>query len=151
MKTAPQIVLSADEQRSLQCVVAHMIPASAEYGVPGADDDAIFSDIVTSLDRETASVQQALTLLDQVAGCAFHAAPRERQASLLQNFRQENPGLAAALVAVTTRCYYRDDRVMRSLGMEPRPPYPKGFDVQQGDWSLLEPVRARGKIYREVP
>jgi hypothetical protein len=40
---------------------------------------------------------------------------------------------------------------MRSLGMEPRPPWPKGFDVPQGDWFLLEPVCARGKIYRDVP
>ncbi|MGH7054344.1 MAG: hypothetical protein ACREFK_16060 [Stellaceae bacterium] len=31
---------------------------------------------------------------------------------------------------------------MRSLGMEPRPPYPKGFEVESGDWSLLDPVRA---------
>ena len=45
---------------------------------------------------------------------------------------------------------YRDDRVLRSLGMEPRPPFPKGFEVEQGDWSLLEPVKRRGKLYREV-
>ena len=39
---------------------------------------------------------------------------------------------------------------MASIGMEPRAPFPNGFDVQQGDWSLLDPVRARGKIYRDV-
>src|SRR6516162_1999713 len=42
------------------------------------------------------------------------------------------------------------DRVMRSLGLEPRPPYPKGFEVEQGDWSLLDPVRARPKLYRDA-
>ena len=41
--------------------------------------------------------------------------------------------------------------IQRSLGMEPRPPFRKGFEVEQGEWSLLEPVRARGRIYREVP
>jgi hypothetical protein len=35
--------------------------------------------------------------------------------------------------------------------MEARPPYPKGYQVVQGDLSLLEPVRARGKIYRDAP
>jgi hypothetical protein len=39
---------------------------------------------------------------------------------------------------------------MRSLGMEPRPPYPKGFAVEQGDWSLLDPVRARPTLYRDA-
>ncbi len=48
------------------------------------------------------------------------------------------------------RCSYRDERVMRSLGMEPQPPFPKGFDLPQGDWSLLDPVRARGRIYRDA-
>ena len=45
----------------------------------------------------------------------------------------------AALVRVVLLCYYRDDRVMRSLGQEPRPPFPKGHVVEQGDWSLLDP------------
>lgn len=150
MQTTPH-TLSASEQASLRCVVAHMIPASIEYGVPGADDDRIFADIVASLDREAEAVRQTLALLNQMADGAFHTLPRDRQASALQKLRQENSGLTAALVAATTRCYYRDDRVMRSLGMDVRPPFPKGFDVPQGDWSLLEPVRARGKIYRDTP
>jgi hypothetical protein len=41
--------------------------------------------------------------------------------------------------------------VMRSIGMEARPPFPKGHELEQGDWSLLEPVRARGRIWRRVP
>ena len=58
--------------------------------------------------------------------------------------------MAAILELVIAQCYYRDDRVMRAIGMEPRAPFPKGYDVEQGDWSLLDPVRARGKIYRDV-
>jgi len=54
------------------------------------------------------------------------------------------------LERIVLQCYYRDDRVMRSLGLEVRPPFPKGFEVEQGDWSLLDLVRARPKLYREV-
>jgi hypothetical protein len=39
---------------------------------------------------------------------------------------------------------------MQSLGLEPRPPFPKGHVVEQGDWSLLDPVRARPPMYRGV-
>ena len=39
---------------------------------------------------------------------------------------------------------------MQGLGMEPRAPFPDGFEVETGDWSLLEPIKVRGKIYREI-
>ena len=47
------------------------------------------------------------------------------------------------LVRVVLQCYYRDDRVLRSLGLELRAPFPKGYMLEQGDWSLLDPVKAR--------
>jgi hypothetical protein len=40
---------------------------------------------------------------------------------------------------------------MRSLGMEARAPFPKGFEVPAGDYDLLDPVRARGPIWRDAP
>jgi len=40
--------------------------------------------------------------------------------------------------------------VAGSLGQEPRPPFPKGHVVEQGDWSLLDPVKARKPFYRRV-
>lgn len=147
--------LSVEERRALRCLVALMIPASEAYGVPGADDEAIFADIVRSLGRDADAVRQALRQLDERSrgasdGLPFADLPAEERAAIAQRLRDEQPARAAVLVAVTVRCYYRDDRVMRSLGMEPRPPFPGGFEVEQGDWSLLEPVRSRGRIYRDV-
>ncbi len=55
-----------------------------------------------------------------------------------------------ALNRVVLLCYYRDDRVMRSLGQEPRSPFPKRHVVEQGDWSLLDPVRERAPMWRRV-
>jgi hypothetical protein len=34
--------------------------------------------------------------------------------------------------------------------MDARAPFPKGYDLEQGDWSLLDPVRARPRLYRDV-
>ena len=36
-----------------------------------------------------------------------------------------------------------------SLGLEPRPPHPAGYEVEPGDWSLLDPVRAGAMVYRK--
>jgi hypothetical protein len=48
------------------------------------------------------------------------------------------------------QCYYRDDRVLRSLGLELRPPFPKGYELEAGDWSLLDPVKARPSVLRRT-
>ena len=57
---------------------------------------------------------------------------------------------AATLVRVVLQCYYRDDRVLRSLGLELRPPFPKGYPLEQGDWSLLDPVKTRPSMWRRT-
>ena len=54
----------------------------------------------------------------------------------------------SVLTRVVLLCYYRDDRVMVSLGLEARPPFPKGHVLDQGDWSMLDPVRARQPFWR---
>ncbi len=139
------------QRRALRRVAALMIPASDAHRVPGADDDAIFADVVRSIGRDADAVRAALRRLDELAGGDFADRGQDEQRCAAQQLRDGDAALAAVLVAVVARCYYRDDRVMRSLGMEPRPPFPGGFDVEQGDLSLLDPVRARGRIWREAP
>jgi len=41
--------------------------------------------------------------------------------------------------------------VLRSLGLELRAPFPKGYGLEQGDWSLLDPVKTRASMWRRVP
>jgi hypothetical protein len=143
--------LTAEEKRSLRCVAAMMIPASAAHGVPGADDHAIFADILDSIGLDAALVQQALQRLDAFGGGVFADCDPARREAAAAALREAGGPPLTALTRVVTQCYYRDDRVMRSLGMEVRAPFPKGFEVEQGDWSLLDPVRARAAFYRHPP
>jgi hypothetical protein len=147
----PDATLSTDECRSLRVLVALMIPASAAHGMPGADDDAIFTDIVASLGRDEMAVRGALQELDTLAGGVFADLAHEARPDVVRRFRDSGSPRVAAVVAATVRCYYRDDRVMRAIGLEPRPPFPTGFDVEPGDWSMLDPVRRRGRIWRAAP
>jgi hypothetical protein len=143
-------MLTADQCRSLRCLVEMMIPASAEYGVPSAGDDAIFADILRSFGRDAEHVLAVLRTLDEMAGGVFaDLEPARREAPAAQ-LRDSGGQSLIYLERIILQCYYRDDRVMRSLGLEVRPPYPKGFEVEQGDWSLLDPVRVRPKLYREI-
>ena len=138
--------LSDTETSDLRAFAGTMIPASARYGVPGADDGLIFSDIVRNIGRDLDDVRTALVRL---AGIAKLDPARRLEAA--NAFRAEGGPALAAIARVILLCYYRDDRVMRSLGQEPRPPFPKGHVVEQGDWSLLDPVKARAPFYRRVP
>jgi len=142
--------LSAEQASDFRALAAAIIPASSAYGVPGADDDKIFADILRSLDRDRDDICRALAHLATLSGGAFAELGPERRIEVAAAFREAGGAPLTALVRVVLLCYYRDDRVMRSLGQEPRPPFPKGHVVEQGDWSLLDPVRARPSMYRRV-
>ncbi len=142
--------LTDAESRDLRVLTGIMIPASAAHGAPGADDDLIFADIVRSLERDTADTKTALGQLAGLSGGAFADLDPARRNEVALRFKQEGGAPLFALNRVVLLCYYRDDRVMRSLGQEPRSPFPKGHVVDQGDWSLLDPVRKRAPMWRRV-
>ena len=142
--------LTDAEIRDLRALAGLMIPASTTHGVPGADDELIFVDIVKNLERDTADAQTALWQLAALSGGAFADLSPERRAEVAARFKQEGGAPLFALNRVVLLCYYRDDRVMRSLGQEPRSPFPKGHVVDQGDWSLLDPVRRRPPMWRRI-
>ena len=135
----------------LRCFAGMIIPASVKYGVPGADDDAIFADIIASLGRDAEQVRTALATARTLAGGSFAALDTARRTEMAARLRAEGGAPVGVLSRLVLLCYYRDDRVMQSLGLEPRPPFPKGHEVEQGDWSLLDPVRARKPFWRPVP
>ena len=141
--------LTDAEKATLAALCARMIPASPEFKVPGADDALIQADIARSIARDATNVHSTLALLDRLAGGNFAALSDAEQDQVCDRLRAEG-GLDLTLTTrIVLQCYYRDDRVMISLGMEPRAPFPKGHDLPQGDWALLDPVRARGKVWRE--
>ena len=146
----PNHDFTAEQVRDFRALAGAIIPPSAVYGVPGADDERIFSDILKSLERDRDDIRQALAHLARLAGGAFADLDPARRAEVAAAFRETGGAPLAALVRVVLLCYYRDDRVMGSLGLEPRPPFPRGHVVEQGDWSLLDPVRKRVPMYRTV-
>jgi len=141
--------LTSAHRDDLRAVAAMIIPASDEYKVPGADDPAIQADMLATLGRDTALVRQALDHLAHLAGKPLAELDTAKRDAIATEFRTTGGSAAATLVRVVLQCYYRDDRVLRSLGLELRAPFPKGYTLEQGDWSLLDPVKARsGKLRR---
>jgi hypothetical protein len=142
--------LTAAQRDDLRTVAAMIVPASTEYNVPGADDAAIQADMLATLGRDAPVVSAALDHLARLAGQPLASLDPARRDAVAQQFRASGGPAAATLVRVVLQCYYRDDRVLRSLGLELRPPFPKGYELEQGDWSLLDPVRARPSKLRRT-
>jgi len=134
----------------LRAIASVMIPASAEFDVPGANDPAIQADILATLGRDANLVQEALDVLAQLAGQPLASLDQARREAVALELRAKGGAAVATLTRAILQCYYRDDRVVRSLGLEPRPPYPKGHELEDGDWSLLDPVRARPPMCRRA-
>jgi hypothetical protein len=142
------------EQRQLLSILAGMlIPASEEYSLPGADDERIFANILATPQETLAVVTTELKALEDLSmdrhGRTFAALGEEDKAALLTEFGVSHPMFIPTLFGMTLSSYYQDDRVLASLDKEARPPYPEGFEVEQGDWSLLDPVKRRASFYRK--
>jgi hypothetical protein len=146
-----ETILTPAQRDDLRVIAAMMIPASADYDVPGADDPVIQTDMLATLGRDTRSVVAALDHLARLAGQPLAELDATRREAVAREFRATGGAPAATLIRVVLQCYYRDDRVLRSLNLELRPPFPLGYTLEQGDWSLLDPVKTRPPMWRKVP
>ena len=120
-------------RRSAHASPAMIIPASDEYNVPGADDAAIQADILATLGRDTAAVQRRAR--SSGAARRHAASPSSTPHGATRwpaNSAPRAAQPAATLTRVVLQCYYRDDRVLRSLGLELRPPFPQGLCAGAG-------------------
>ena len=148
------ISLSNEDRETFQTFVGKVIPESNEYKVPGSDDPNIFAEILAAAQSSASLITNGLKIINTSAekryGESFNTLMEEQQSELLDDLQNAPVPAIRTIVSIAAQCYYRDDRVMESLGMEIRSPYPGGFEVEQGNWSLLDAVKEKDKLYRDV-
>ena len=154
MDDGTKCLFTDDERLAVTALAAMVIPASEEYGVPGADDPAIVDNILVDASRYPEQLKDALAALDALAqkeaGLPYTSVSDVKRKAITSAFRKSHVGHAKMFANLTVQGYYRDDRVMRSIGLEARPPHPQGYEVEQGDWSLVDPVKKKAPFYRPV-
>ncbi|MBI2716979.1 MAG: hypothetical protein HYX37_21410 [Rhizobiales bacterium] len=138
--------LSEAEIAALREIAGTMVPADAKLGVPGADDPAILADIVRSVGRDLPLVRKAIT---EITAKSFASLDRDRREVLINDMYGSRAAPIVALGRVILGAYYREDRVLLALRQEARAPFPKGYTLEQGDWSLLDAVRKRPPLWRD--
>jgi hypothetical protein len=142
---------SADETRTLASVLDEIIPPSADGRLPGAGDLGL-AGYITQAIRQTPEIRpmiaQGLADLDELArgrkAPSFAALPQEDKRQLLSE-----QGFVLPLALHASGGYYQHPRVVTALGLEARPPHPKGYEMEPTDLAILDAVRRHSKHYRE--
>lgn len=135
-------------------VLDQIIPADPGKGKPSAAELDV-DELLRTLDAQIlSSITVQLDLLDDAAHAqsdkSFVELDRATQNEVMDALRRNDPGFLQRLAIHTATMYYQDARVMATIGLPPRPPYPEGYTVPRGDLSLLDPVKERGSIWRRT-
>jgi hypothetical protein len=140
--------LSDDDRATLAAVLDELLPASDDGRMPGAGALGLAGWVEQSA-RDRSELEGFLApTLAALAALGFAALERGARLALLKELEQASPGPFRALLVVTYGGYYQHPRVVEALGLEPRPPFPRGYAVPPSDPELLEAVRKRSPFYR---
>jgi hypothetical protein len=151
----PDHGLGPDAEPALAALLDELVPPRPEKGLPGAGGLGIGAALLRSLPGrpELAAVfgpglaALAALLAEHGAARLSDLAPPDRRA-LLEALAVRAPAFVPTLAFLTFVAYYQEPRVLVALGREPRPPYPKGYELPSFDEALLAKVRARAPFYR---
>ena len=141
-------MLRDDHLRILEAVLDAIIPPCEELGMPGAGEAGVALHISQAIEQSP-EIEPGIAAGLSALGSEFPGrAPSERAQALVE-LSADQPGFVPGLLFHTYQGYYESPKVLEALDLPPRPPHPQGYEMEPSDFSLLEPVRARGKLYRD--
>ncbi|MDX1648524.1 MAG: gluconate 2-dehydrogenase subunit 3 family protein [Myxococcota bacterium] len=147
--------LDAATKRTLAAVLDRIVPPGEDGRLPGAGELGLADFVEENLRARPELrpvLEEGLARLDEEAraraGRPFAALEPPAQREALDAAAAALPAFFGPLLFQTYVGYYRHPQVLEALGLEPRPPYPLGFQVPATDFRLLEPVRRRKPLYR---
>jgi len=82
-------------------------------------------------------------------GQEFSALSVTEQLEIVNGLKRVLFRFFTELTTQVVQCYYQHDDILKAIGLDARPPFPKGYEEEEGNLTLLEVVYLRGKIYRD--
>jgi hypothetical protein len=148
---------SVEQEDILRALLDEVIPPSTDGRLPGAGGLGLIGHVARTV-RQTPMlvpvVEYGLSAIVERAGArspdGWAGLSRAERSALLAEFARDDQLFMPALLFLAYSGYYQHPRVVETLGLEARPPHPKGYTMEAFDPSLLDAVRRRGKIYRDV-
>ena len=146
--------LSGRQYALVSAVLDRLIPPQG--GMPGAGEVGVaeYIDGVAAgsagLARAFSAGLQDIEIAAARVGAGFEELDGERRDEVLRGVEADSPEFFDALVRHTYNGYYGNAKVVEALGLDPRPPQPRGNLVERGDLSSLRAVVERGQAYRDA-
>jgi Gluconate 2-dehydrogenase subunit 3 len=142
----------------LAAVLDEIIPPSADGRLPGAGALGLASHVeraATGMPGLAEAISAGLSALDRIARGrspgGFVALGGPERGAALADLAASDQAFLPTLTFLAYVAYYQSPQVVSALGLEPRPPHPKGYEMAEAeDPTLLEPVRARPRMYRDA-
>ena len=139
---------SADEERLLVGLLDVVVPPSGDGRLPGAGQLGLVEHIARTV-RETPMlrpvVEYGMSALGELAAKRGDGDVR----AVLAEFAAGDQFFMPAFLFLVYSTYYQNPRVLGALGLEARPPHPKGHEMEPIDLTLLDPVRRRAGMFRK--
>ena len=155
VSTESSVFFAAAQRELLVSVLNRIVPAAGAF--PGAGDLGVASYLdrvvgqSTALRRLFAQGLVQITLMSQTQYAQpFTMLSQEQRDAVLRQVETTAPEFFEVLVTHTYSGYYSHPTIVRLLGMEGRPPQPRGHHLEPLDLSLLDNIKQRQPIYRQV-
>lgn len=150
----PDAPLSNEQRATLRALLGVFVPASADASMPAAADLPQLVDQLAGFVAGAPTLRAALGAVQDQAlarfGVGFAALDDAQRSTVLEQSGERECTALRQLALETVTGYYQQDLVLERIGLEARPPFPKGYQIVSGDLSLLRPVQARGPIWRDA-
>jgi hypothetical protein len=145
----------ASQQTLLSHVLNRLIPATDDF--PGAGDLGVSSYVDTVVGRSAELKRLFAEGLTHIAlasqalqGQEFIILAEDQKDAVLRQVETLHPSFFEALVQHTYSGYYSHPTIIRLLGLEARPPQPRGYHLEPLDLTLLDNVKQRGPLHRQA-
>ena len=143
--------LNAEQKKILTVILNMIIPRSEDGKMPGAIDVGFFT-FIDNTEKFFWIKEGINKIIDEAQNkyCNnFATLDVSEQKEIINQLRRKYLRFFNGLTIQVMQCYYKNEKVLELIGVEERPPFPNGYQIEKGDLSLLEPVFLRGKIYRD--
>jgi len=146
---------TADQEHLLVHLLDVVIPPRTDRQLPGAGALGLIDGIARTV-QETLLVrpvvEYGLSALAELARkkrpAGFAALSAQEVKDMWEEFVATDQFFLPAFLFLAYSSYYRHPRVIEALGLEVRAPHPKGYAMEESDWTLLDPVRDRAGMAR---
>ena len=146
--------LSQSQHSLATAILDRLIPPQGDMPGAGEAGTADYLDGIAAgsaqLARLFSTGLQDIEITAAQSGPSFSELNGDQQEDVLRSVEADSPEFFDLLVRHTYNGYYSNPNVVELLGLDPRPPHPRGNRVERGDLSSLQVVVERGQAYRDA-